>query len=120
LRRVAAAQVELAYCYWKAGGLDEARIMCNEALPRLAAEGNIRANALFGLSVVEWSASRYREALKILTDTERLFRKISNHPIKGAYHHQLGMVLRKLTTPENKSVQLRRVLNEYEEADREF
>jgi tetratricopeptide (TPR) repeat protein len=119
-KRVAAARVELAYCYWKAGALDEARIMFTEALPKLTTEGNTRANALFGLSVVEWSASRYGEALAILTDNERLFRKISNHTIKGAYHHQLGMVLRKLATAENESAQLRRVLNEYEEADRQF
>jgi tetratricopeptide (TPR) repeat protein len=119
-KRVAAARVELAYCYWKAGALDEARIMFTEALPKLTTEGNTRANALFGLSVVEWSASRYSEALAILTDNERLFRKISNHTIKGSYHVQLAMVLRKLATPENESAQLRRVLNEYEEADRQF
>jgi tetratricopeptide (TPR) repeat protein len=120
LKKVAAARVELAYCYWRAGALDEARIMFTEALQKLTAEGSTRANALFGLSVVEWSASRYKKALKILTDNARLFRKISNHTIKGAYHLQLAMVLRKLATPENKSAQLRRVLNEYEEADRQF
>jgi tetratricopeptide (TPR) repeat protein len=120
LKKVAAARVELAYCYWRAGALDEARIMFTEALPKLTAEGNTIANALFGLSVVEWSASRYRVALKILTDNARLFRKITNHTIRGAYHLQLAMVLRKLVTPENKSAQLRRVLNEYEEADRQF
>lgn len=120
LKKVAEARTELAYCYWRAGSLDEARIMFTEALQKLATEGNTRANALFGLSVVEWSASRYREALNILTDNEPLFKKITNHTIKGAYHLQLAMVLRKLATPENRTAQLRLVMNEDLEADRQF
>jgi len=120
LKRVAAARVELAYCYWHAGALDEARIMFTEALQRLTTEGNTRANGLFGLSVVEWSASRYDEALTILIDNAPLFKKITNRTLKGVYHMQLAMVLRKLVTPQNKSIQLRKVLSEYEEADRLF
>jgi tetratricopeptide (TPR) repeat protein len=120
LVKVAAARTELAYCYWRAGALDEARIMFTEALQKLTTAGNTRANALFGLSVVEWSATRYREALEILTQNASLFEKITNRTIKGVYHMQLGMVLRKLATPENQVAQFRRVLNEYEEADRFF
>ena len=65
-RKVAEARTEIAYCYWRAGALDEARIMFTEALQRLTTEGNTRANALLGFSVVEWSASRYDESLKVL------------------------------------------------------
>jgi tetratricopeptide (TPR) repeat protein len=118
--KVAAARAELAYCYWRAGALDEARIMFTEALQKLTTEGNTRANALFGLSVVEWSAARYIESLRILTDNATLFKRITNHTTKGAYHLQLAMVLRKLAAPENKAAQFRRVLNEHEEADRQF
>jgi tetratricopeptide (TPR) repeat protein len=118
--KVAAARSELAFCYWRAGALDEARIMFTEALQKLTVEGNTRANALFGLSVVEWSASRHDDALKILTDNAPLFRKITNHTIKGVYHMQLAMVLRKLATQEKKTEQLKRVIGEYEEADRHF
>ena len=120
LRKVAEARTEIAYCYWRAGALDEARIMFTEALERLTTEGNTRANALFGLSVVEWSAARYRESLKILTDNAPLFKKITNHTLKGVYHMQVAMVLRKLVTPENRAAQFRRILNENEEADRHF
>jgi tetratricopeptide (TPR) repeat protein len=120
VKKVAAARAELAYCYWRAGALDEARIMFTEALQNLTAEGNTRANALFGLSVVEWSASRYREALRILTGNSTLFKRITNHTTKGSYHCQLAMILRKLVTPENKSAQFRRIINEYLEADRNF
>jgi len=118
--RIAAARAELGFCYWWAGALDEARIMLTEALERLTIEGNTRANALIFLSIVEWSASRYNHALKLLTRNASLFRKIPNHTIKGAYHNQIAMVLRKLVTEENRSDYFRRITKEYEEADQHF
>lgn len=82
LKKIAEVRSELALCYWRAGALDEARIMFKEALQKLTAEGNTRANALLGLSVVEWSAERYNDALKILTVNEPLFKKITNQTTK--------------------------------------
>src|SRR6185312_12547605 len=58
-KKVAEARSELAVCYWRAGALDEARVMVTEALEKLTAPGNTRATALINLSVFEWSASRY-------------------------------------------------------------
>jgi tetratricopeptide (TPR) repeat protein len=120
LRKVAEARTELAYCYWRAGSLDEARIMFNEALQKLTTAGNTRANALLGLSVVEWTSSRHDEALKILTENAPLFAKITNHTLRGFYHNQLALVLRSLATNETKSDYFLRAVKEYEEADREF
>lgn len=120
VRKVAEARAEIAYCYWRDGELNEARIMFTEALQKLTTEGNTRANALLGLSVVEWSASRYDDALKILTDNALLFKKIPNHTTKGFYHNQLAMILRKLATAENKTDNLRRAIREYEQADYHF
>lgn len=119
-RKVAEARSELALCYWRAGALDEARVMINEALQKLTAPGNTRANALINLSVIEWSFSRYKEALKILTDNAPLFEKITNITTKGTYHNQLAMVLRKLAIPELKGAKLKRVINEYKAADHYF
>lgn len=118
--RVAAARSELAICYWWAGALDEARIMLTEALKRITTEGNTRANALIFLAAVEWSALRYSHSLKLLTENAPLFRKIPNPTIKGTYHNQLAMVLRKLVTAENSAEYFRRIIREYEEADRHF
>ena len=118
--RVAAIRAELGYCYWRAGALDEARIVFTEALKKLTTEGNTRANAIFGLSVVEWSASRFRESLRILTENAPLFKKITNHTLKGVYHMQVAMALRNLATPENQVSEFQRVLREYEQADRHF
>lgn len=120
VRKVAAARVELAYCYWREGAFDEARIMLGDALEKLTTEGNTRARALLRLAIVECSASRYGDALKILTDNTSLFGKITNHAIKGAYHNQLAMVLRKLVSPENRDESFRRAIREYQEADFHF
>lgn len=120
LKKVAEARTEIAYCYWRAGGLDEARIMFTEALQTLTAPGNTRANALLGLSVVEWSASRYKEALRILTANAPLFERITSETFKGFYHNQRAMILRRLVRPKDRAAQLRRIISEYEEADRHF
>ena len=69
---------------------------------------------------MEWSASRYNDSLKLLTENAALFRKIPNHTLKGTYHNQLAMVLRKLITLENQAQFFRRIIREYEEADRQF
>jgi tetratricopeptide (TPR) repeat protein len=119
-RKVASARVELAYCYWREGALDEARIMLNEALEKLNTEGNTRARALLRLAIVECSASRYNDALKILTDHGTLFKKITNHAVTGAYHNQLAMVLRKLAGAQNTNNYFQRAIREYEEADAHF
>lgn len=119
-RMVAVARAEIGYCYWRAGALEEARIMFSEALQRLTIEGNARANVLLGLSIVEWSASRYEKALDILTQNESLFRKIKNHTLKGTYHNQVAMVLRKLATAENRTGQFLKIIKQYEEADNHF
>ena len=119
-KKVAEARTELAYCYWRAGANDEARILFCTALERLTTEGNTRANALLGLSVVEWSASRYDESLKILTSNAPLFRKITNHTLKGFYHNQSAMTLRALATERNRCDYFQRAIKHYEEADYHF
>lgn len=96
LTKVAACRSEIAYCYFREGALDEARIMLTEALQLLTAKGNTRARALLKLVIVEWSASRYNVALDLLTANAALFKKITNHTVRGTYHNELGVVLRYL------------------------
>lgn len=119
-RKVAAARVELAICYWREGALDEARIMFNEALQELTTEGNTRAHAILRLAILEWSASRNSEALRILTENAFLFKKISNVALRGNYHNQLAIVLIELAKSEKRDDYLRRSIREYQEADAHF
>ena len=120
LKKIAEARTELAYCYWREGSFDEARIVFTEALKTLTTEGKTRANALLGLAVVEWSSSRNTEALKILTNNAALFEKLTHHTMKGFYHNTLAQVLQTFVTPEKKAAQLRKVVSEYQQADHEF
>jgi tetratricopeptide (TPR) repeat protein len=120
VKKIAAARAELAYCYWREGSLDEARIMFREALQKLTTEGNTRAGALLGWAVVEWSDSRFGDALRILTENAPLFKRITNHTLQGTYHNQLAMVLRELARAESREDYLQRTIREYEEADRQF
>jgi tetratricopeptide (TPR) repeat protein len=118
--KVAQARTEIAYCYRRAGALDEARIWFTDALEKLIVEGNARAYALLGLSVVEWSLTRYDEAFKILTDNAGLFRKINSHSLRGFYHNQLAMVLRSVAPAHKRDAYYERALREYEAAELDF
>ena len=98
--KVAVAQSEIAYCYWREGALNEARSWLDEALEKLTFEGAARARALLKLTTVEWTAGRFREALELLEVNESLFRN--------------------LATMENRLEYFRRAINEYREAERQF
>lgn len=116
-QKIAAARIELAYCYWYEGELNEARIWFTEALQKLTVEGNSRAKAIVGLAIVEWSSARYEDAFKILTNHAQLFKRITIHTIKAVYHNQLAMVLRELAKPDNNLDLLKQAFGEYQEAD---
>ena len=118
--KVAVAQSEIAYCYWREGSLNEARSWLHEALNKLTFEGAARARALLKLTTVEWTAGQFRGALELLDVNESLFRKITNPTIKGGYHTELAIIHRNLATMENRREYFRRAINEYREAERQF
>ncbi|HEU4932805.1 MAG TPA: tetratricopeptide repeat protein [Pyrinomonadaceae bacterium] len=118
--KVAIAQSEIAYCYWREGALNEARSWLHDALENLTFEGAARARALLKLSTVEWTSGRFREALELLNQNESLFRKITNPKIKGNYHTELAIIHRNLATTENRHEYFRRAIFEYKEAEKQF
>jgi tetratricopeptide (TPR) repeat protein len=120
--KVAASRAEIAYCYFREGALDEARIMLTEALQQLKVQGNTRARALLKLVIVEWSASRYNVALELLTDNAPLFRKITDDSIRGTYHNEHAIVLRHLakSDPVKREELLQLAISEYKSAERHF
>ena len=118
--KVAVAQSEIAYCYYREGTLNEARSWLHEALKKLTFEGAARARALLKLTTVECSAARFHKALELLNDNKALFRKITHHTIKGGYHSELAIILRNLATTENRPEYFRRAIEEYKEAERQF
>ncbi len=120
LTKVAVAQSEIAYCYWREGAVTEARSWLQEALKRLRFEGASRARALLKLSTVEWTSGRFREALELLNQNESLFRKITNPTIRGGYHSELAIIHRNLATTENRIEYFQRAVSEYKEAEKQF
>ena len=67
--RAAAAQSDLAFCYWREGALDEARVIYLEALAHLPdKDTELQAKIAIRRSMVEISAGRYNDAWRILSE----------------------------------------------------
>ena len=64
--KVAEALIDLGYCYWREGALDEARVVLKDALDRLGdKKSDLRAVALLRSALVECASTRYNDALRI-------------------------------------------------------
>jgi hypothetical protein len=53
-KKVAEAQTDLGYCYWREGAFDEARVILSQAISKLSdADTDLKAIALLRLAMVE-------------------------------------------------------------------
>ncbi|MFN2480623.1 MAG: tetratricopeptide repeat protein [Pyrinomonadaceae bacterium] len=119
--REAEALRELGYCYWREGAHDEARVMLRESLSRLTEEsGEERAQTLLRLAIVESSATRYNDALRILTEAAPLFESSANDAKRGTFHMELAVVLEALSAGERREDYSDRALVEYAAASFHF
>jgi len=118
---VAEAQTELAYCYWREGAFDEARVILTEVLRGQSHDDrNRRAIAILRLAIVETSAKRYHDALQILTEAASLFETSTTHAIKGKFYNELANVLNQLSVAESRRDYADRALVEYAAAGFHF
>ena len=108
--KVSEAQCELGVCYWREGAFDESRVMFQEALTRTN-NADLKARVLIGLTLNEISTGRYHDALNILK--EATFFENCNDALKGRWHGQMGLVLRRLGTNEGREDYLDRAIIEY-------
>lgn len=113
--KVAEAQIEIGYCYWRQGEFGEARVMFGEALSRLPADRNdeLRPIALLRLAIVEKTANRYNDALRIHTEAFPLFEAISHPAHKGKFHNSFANVLKNLGAAEKREDYIDRALVEF-------
>lgn len=112
--RAAEGQIEVAWCYWREGAFDEARIVLRDALNRLAdTDSELKAVALVRSAEVERAANRHNDSLRILTGAALLVETVSNHLIKGNFHTTLAIVLRNLSVSENREEYIDQALVEY-------
>lgn len=119
-KKVLEAQTELAYCYWRQGESDEARIILQEVIEQLTTDSALKAKAVLRLALVAGSDNRLSDALSILTDAAPLFEKLTDHSIKGSYHNNLGLILKNLAAFERREDYLDRAFVEYEAASYHF
>lgn len=119
-KKILEAQTELAYCYWREGGYDEARDILKGVIDGLTADSELKAKAVLRSGIIECSSNRYYSALYILTDAAPLFEKINHHTIKGGYHNELGLILKNLAASEHRADYLDRAFIEYAAASFHF
>ena len=119
--RVAEAQVDLAICYWREGGLDEARVTLRLVIDRLGdSQSEQKLRALLNTAIVEWTATRDQDALRICSEAASLFDFSSNHALKGKFHNTYAAVLKSLGTSKGRDDYVDRALVEYTAASYHF
>jgi tetratricopeptide (TPR) repeat protein len=112
--KVAEARIDLALCYWREGGLDEARVTLRLVLDSLGeSRSEQRLRALLNSAIVERAATRDHDALRICTEAAPLFDSSSNDALKGKFHITFAAVFRSLGTSENREDFIDRALVEY-------
>jgi tetratricopeptide (TPR) repeat protein len=112
--KVAEAQTDLAHCYWREGALNSARALLQEALSFLGDKsGEAKAIALLRLAIVERSAKRFNDALRIHKEAAPLFKTIQNDVLQGKFHHGFANVLNYLISAEYREDYVDQALLEY-------
>ncbi|MDT7543462.1 MAG: two-component system, chemotaxis family, chemotaxis protein CheY [Acidobacteriota bacterium] len=121
VERIAEAQTDLAYCYWREGAFDEARMMLQKVLDQLdSTTDEVRAIALIRSAIVEKSAKRYNDALRIHTGAKTLFETCNNHVLRAKFHNEFANVLSHLSATEYREDYIDRALIEYTAASFHF
>jgi DNA-binding NtrC family response regulator len=119
--KVATARSELALCYWRLGAFDEARILLGDAFSWLGKDQTeIKAKTLLRRILVEFSTSRFHDALFILTDYASIFEACTDDVLKGRFHGQLAVTLKCLGTAEHRQDYIDRAIVEFTAATYHF
>jgi CheY-like chemotaxis protein/tetratricopeptide (TPR) repeat protein len=111
LEKVAEAQYELGECYRREGAYDESRIMLREALSG-ADSTELKAKILIRSSIVEIWSGCYHEALDVLEEAAS-FLESCDDALKGRWHGQKALALRRLGSIEKRKDYLDRAIIEY-------
>jgi tetratricopeptide (TPR) repeat protein len=125
-KKVSEVQYELGMCYWRLGAYDEARVILGEALTELGGQdAELKAKVLIRRTLVEIWTGRYHDAWNILNQAASFFDSCSDS-IKGRWHGQKGLVLRRLATAEGRAdyadraiIEFTAAIHHYEQAKHE-
>ncbi|HWT00051.1 MAG TPA: tetratricopeptide repeat protein [Pyrinomonadaceae bacterium] len=105
------AQYELGMCYFRRGAYDGARAVLDEALAGLE-DAELKAKILIRRTIIEIWSGQYYEAWKLLDDARPAF-DTSSHALKGRWHGQMALILRKLATAEGRADYADRAIIEF-------
>jgi tetratricopeptide (TPR) repeat protein len=108
--KIAEAQYEIGMCYWRVGSFDEARIVLDEA--KQIGTHEQRGKILVRQTLIEISSGRYYEALQMLDNARPAFENYP-HALKGRWHGQMALVLRRLATMESRADYYDRAIVEF-------
>jgi tetratricopeptide (TPR) repeat protein len=109
-QKVAECQYELGMCYWRTGALEEARIVLEKAMELATKEQ--RGKILVRQTLVESWAGRNYEALAMLDAARSSFESYPD-ALKGRWHGQKALILRRLASIENRNDYYDRAIVEY-------
>src|SRR4030095_9452259 len=110
----AEAQTELAYCYWREGAYDEARVLLQQVIEQMVDDqSQLKIVALLRKALVESSATSFSDSLRILLDAAPLFETSENHALKGRFHNELAYNFQSLGSSESRSDYTDRALLEF-------
>src|SRR5204862_3612114 len=112
--KVAEARGDLALCYYREGSFDEARVQLRTAL-HILPQGNddLEASLLSRTGIIVERTRRLNDAMQCYKRAAPLVERSQDHALKGSYHFEYGLVLRRLSAPENREDYLDRALIEY-------
>ncbi|HEV7396319.1 MAG TPA: helix-turn-helix domain-containing protein [Pyrinomonadaceae bacterium] len=119
--KVAEAELELAICYWREGAVEEARDTLKHALqqnPNLESEQRIKSLVTQG--IIESSASRYEEAIRIYSEVAPRLKSSKNHLLRGVFHNQFAVAYKNLLNRESRQDYVDRAFMEYTAAGYHF
>jgi tetratricopeptide (TPR) repeat protein len=118
--RAADARADLAVCYWREGAYQEARAVLESAAALIEENTELKAKTVLCFAVVESSAGRYGDVLRLLTESAPLFAEGVSHRLRGIFHNELALALRRLGTAERRQDYHDRAIIEYTAAAYHF
>lgn len=116
-----AARSELALCYWREDAFDEARVILEDVFSRIdERDTELKAKTVLRYALVEFSTSRFHDALSALTEAAPIFDASENHVLKGRFHGHLALMLKRIGTAEQRRDYMDRAVIEYTAASYHF
>jgi tetratricopeptide (TPR) repeat protein len=98
--KVSETQCELAVCYFRQGAYDDARVVLDEAIKGVK-DAELQVKILIRRASIEMWLGKYHEAWQMLDKARPSFEN-SSHALKGRWHGQMALILRKLATAEGR------------------